>query len=162
MYSRRILALPLQTLASGHSLSSTSGPGQRPSSSPETGRPESRSKHARKRLWIETGFLPPPTSESCGDAESRQGEHCVHSDHSLRTTEREEGEAGQKRDGIIRPGALYVADRSALIPSHSLVSHCNAPSWQRLQNRDDIRRRAGKHRGTDKNGRSLTRYCSLW
>lgn len=89
-------ALPLQLLASGHSLSSTSGPEQWLSSFPETGWPESRSKHARKRLWIETSLLPPtaPASEFCGDAESRQGEHCVHSDHSLRTTKTKGEEAG--------------------------------------------------------------------
>lgn len=85
--------LPLQTLASGQSLSSTSGPGHwLSSSSLETGRPESRSKQARKRLWIETILLPPitPAWESlcCREEEGTQGEQGVHSDHSLRMTKR--------------------------------------------------------------------------
>lgn len=91
--------LPLQMLASGQSLSSTSGPGHwLSSSSLETGWPESRSKQARKRLWIETILLPLTTPAwevlFCREAESRQGEHCVHSDHSLRITERKEEKAG--------------------------------------------------------------------
>lgn len=87
--------LPLQMLASGQSLSSTSGPGHRLSSSPETGRPESRSKQARKRLWIETSLVPKITPAwgvlCCREEEGTQGEQGVHSDHSLRMTERSKG-----------------------------------------------------------------------
>lgn len=82
--------LPLQMSASGQSLSSTSGPGHWLSSSPETGRPESRSKQARKRFWIETILVPPMTSAwevlCCREEEGTQGEQEVHSDHSLRMT----------------------------------------------------------------------------
>lgn len=70
-------------LASGHGLSSTSSPGHWLSSSLETGRPESRSKQARKRLWIDT-----ICELLCC---STQGEHRVQPDHSLRTTERRKG-----------------------------------------------------------------------
>lgn len=85
--------LPLQMLESGQDLSSTNGPGHwLSSSSLETGRPESRSKQARKRLWIETMLLPviTPACEvlCCREAEGTQGEHGVHSDHSLRMTKR--------------------------------------------------------------------------
>lgn len=86
--------LPLQMLASGQSLSSTSGPRHwlSSSSSLETGWPDSRSKQALKRLWIETILLPPTTPAwealCCREADGKQGEHGVHSDHSLRMTER--------------------------------------------------------------------------
>lgn len=85
--------LPLQMLASGQSLSSISGPGHwLSSSSLETGKPESRSRQARKRLWIEIILLPliTPAWEvlCCREEEGTQGEHGVHADHSLRMTER--------------------------------------------------------------------------
>lgn len=76
---------------SGQKRWSTSGPEHRLSSSPETGRPESRSKQARKRLWIETTLLPltAPVREvlDCREAQGRQGEHGVQADQALRTTE---------------------------------------------------------------------------
>lgn len=76
---------------SGQRRSSTSDPEHWLSSSPETGRPESRSKHARKRLWIETTLLSltEPAREvlNCMEAKGKHGEHGVHADHSLRITE---------------------------------------------------------------------------
>lgn len=81
--------LPLHMLESGQSLSSTSGLRHWLSSSLEIGRPESRSKQARKRLWIETILLPlisPPWEVLC--CRGTHGEQGVHSDHSLRMTER--------------------------------------------------------------------------
>lgn len=76
---------------SGQRRSSTSDPEHWLSSSPETGRPESRSKHARKRLWIETTLLSltEPAREvlNCMKAKGKHGEHGVHADHSLRITE---------------------------------------------------------------------------
>lgn len=85
--------LPLQTSASGQGRSSASGPGHwLCSSSLGTGRPESRSKQARKRLWTESILMPPgvPAWEGLwwGEAEGAQGEQGVHSDHSLRRTEK--------------------------------------------------------------------------
>lgn len=89
-------------LASGQNFSSTSGPGHWLSSCPETGRPESRSKQARKRLWTETILVPLiiPAWEvlCCREEEGTQGEHDVHSDHSLRMTKKD-----KERGRITRP-----------------------------------------------------------
>lgn len=75
---------------SGQRRSSTSDPEHWLSFCPETGRPESRSKQARKRLWIETTLLPltEPAREvlNCMEAKGKHGEHGVHADHSLRIT----------------------------------------------------------------------------
>lgn len=54
-----LLNVPWHMLSSGHSLSSTCGCGHWFfSCSPGTGKPESKSKQARKRLWTETIWLP--------------------------------------------------------------------------------------------------------
>lgn len=75
---------------SGQIRSSTSGPEHWFSSSPETGRPESKSKQARKRLWIETTLLSltKPAMEvlKCRETKGKHGEQGVHADHSLRIT----------------------------------------------------------------------------
>lgn len=75
---------------SGQRRSSTSDPEHWLSSSPETGRPESRSKQARKRLWIETTLLSLTERArevlNCMEAKGKHGEHGVHADHSLRIT----------------------------------------------------------------------------
>lgn len=75
---------------SGQRRSSTSDPKHWLSSSPETGRPESRYKQARKRLWSDTTLLsltePPREVLNCMEAKDKHGEHDVHADHSLRIT----------------------------------------------------------------------------
>lgn len=127
--------LPLQTSASGQSLSSTSGPVHWPCSSPSaSGRPESRSKQARKRLWTESNLMP-PWFPAWREVESVQGEQGVHSDHSLRRT-KEKRAGGEALENTSRPTYWHRSQSVALLlPSHSLVSHWRAPSWQRLQDR---------------------------
>lgn len=75
---------------SGQSLSSTSSPEHWLSSSLGTGKPESRSRQARKRFWMETMVAPPTTPPtkalSWSEDDNMQGEQRVHSDHSLRIT----------------------------------------------------------------------------
>lgn len=75
---------------SGQRRSSTSDPEHWLSFSPGTGRPESRSRQARKRLWSETTLLSltKPAREvlNCTEANGKHGEHVVHADHSLRIT----------------------------------------------------------------------------
>lgn len=138
--------LPLQMSATGQSLSSTSGPGHWLSSSPETARPESRSKQARKRFWIETILMPLINSAweglCCREEEGTHGEQKVHSDHSLRMTERSKERArttGWRRYSRQSFSFIlcYYSLHCACLPSHSLVSHCKVPSWQRLENRTE-------------------------
>lgn len=117
--------LPLQILASGQSLSSTSVPGHwLCSSPPETGRPESRSKQARKRLWIETILLPftSPSREvsGCREAKGKQREHAVHSDHSLRMTERKQE---IKYDGFNQSAAVCFTPTFLFSYLHTLLCH---------------------------------------
>lgn len=75
---------------SGQSRSSTSSPEHWLSSSLGTGRPESRSRQARKRFWMETTAAPPtsPSAKvlSWSEEDDMHGEQRVHSDHSLRIT----------------------------------------------------------------------------
>ena len=89
---------PLHVLPSGQSLSSTTGSGHWLSSSVVIERPESRSKQARKRLWIETIVVLLMTSSSeklsCTEEKGMQEEQGVHSDHSLRMAERRKNETG--------------------------------------------------------------------
>lgn len=127
-------------LASGQSLSSSSGSGHwlSSSSSPtcETGKPESRSKQALKRLWIDTICVtlmsPACNVLGCSEEEGRQGEQGVQFDHSLATTYKKgrgkkiEGQKTEQRH--IRD--IYIF---SFLPSHSLVSQWNVPSWQRLE-----------------------------
>lgn len=129
--------LPLQMFASGQSLCSISGPGHWLFSSLETGRPESKSKQARKRLCIETILFPVMTSARegkrlCKEGDGTQGEQEVHSDHSLRITARGKETAWSIKKLLKKE---LLSGLSAFSPSHSLVSQCKVPSWQRLENR---------------------------
>lgn len=103
-------------LASGHGLSSTSSPGHWLSSSLETGRPESRSKQARKRLWIDT-----ICELLCC---STQGEHRVQPDHSLRTTER-------RRERKIQVHRVYREPRFITLLSYLHILSCRTANSHR-------------------------------
>lgn len=130
--------LPLQMLASGHSLSSTSSPGHWISSSLVTGRPESRSKQAWKRFWIETNCEPLTAADKvllCREDGRTQGEQGVQPDHSLRTTERQR-EAEMQVNGIKFSRRVSFHFHWALLPSHSLMSHCKLPLWHRLEEKE--------------------------
>lgn len=129
-------------LISGQTLSSTSGPGHWLSSSLKTGRPESRSKQARKRFWTETIFVPltTPSVRSC--SEGLQGEQGVHSDHSLRTAEwkKAKSRAGLEGNEVMRTYETETSYISFLtfLPSHSLISQWKVPLWQRLEKEKQI------------------------
>lgn len=120
--------LPLQMLTSGHSLSSASGPGHWFSSSLGTGRPESRSKQARNRLWIDTMLvlllMAADSEELCSrEEDGTQGEQGVHCDHSLRMTERKKRERERQDEGVITEEGLFITLIIRLSYLHILSSH---------------------------------------
>lgn len=127
-------------LASGQSLSSVSGPEHWSFSSSETGRPESRSKQARKRLWIESISLPCFTTAwgvlRCSEEDGTHREHGVQSDHSLRMTARNK----ERWEGAIHSFILHyihILDSCLhILLCHTAVFH-HGTSWRREQTRNN-------------------------
>lgn len=60
-----------------------------------------------------------------------QGEHKVHSDHSLRMTELKKKK--NMRYDVKNINVIIQEKKKNMLPSHSLMSHSNIPSWQRLK-----------------------------